>query len=48
MRNTAMKMAPMNPEVDTAMTTENLAALGRFAPSSFDTLTLQNIRASWQ
>jgi hypothetical protein len=41
-----MKMAPMKPDVDTAITTENFAAFGRFAPSSLDTLTLEKEAAA--
>ena len=37
-----MKVAPTKADVDAATTTENCTTLGLFAPSSFDTLTLQN------
>lgn len=40
MRAMAMKTVPINTDVVRTTTTENFAALGRFAPSSFDTRTL--------
>lgn len=42
MRTTAVKKIPIKTDVATAMTTENFAAFGWFAPSSFDTRTPMN------